>query len=246
MHKSDTFRMALGAPIIVGRRSYEHGEFRVQKADTFYGPELWNDEIGTNQLLLVADRRGVKPYLADAGGQIHVDQALANDVNLEGITLLGRDDKVDHQVGTNFAAVIHAGHFDAGFDDTDAWPELADGSRVAVIAIGDTDHGPAIVCWDRPPGAPGLPAIELRADLLRLVVTGSCTIGPRALGPLGFVLQQAGSVHDPSTPGPDGSRELWILAGRNPWSREAVTGLSSAVLSGVEDGLSRACAAAAA
>ena len=47
LHKTDTFRMALGEPIVVGRTSYAHGEFRLQQVGTFYGPELWTDEVGT-------------------------------------------------------------------------------------------------------------------------------------------------------------------------------------------------------
>src|ERR1700728_777626 len=156
LHKSDSFRMALGEPIVVGRTSYGHGEFRLQRADSFYGPEFWTDEVGTNQLLLMADRRGLKPYLTTPEEQRLLDTALADDVDLEGVAMLAGEAAVDHAITNNCGAELRAGHFDAGFAETASWPELADGSRLAVVAIGDRRAGPVLLCWDRPPAAGGL------------------------------------------------------------------------------------------
>ena len=217
LHKSDSFRMALGEPIVVGRTSYAHGEFRLQRADTFYGPELWTDEVGTNQLLLMADRRGLKPYLTTAEEQRRSDAALADDVSLEGVAMLGRENTVDHVITTNFGAQLHAGHFDGGFSDTEAWPALGDGSRLAAIALGDRMAGPLLLCWNRPAGAISLPGFRLDCDLLRLIVAGSCTIGEVRFGRLGFRLAQAASWIDGWSTGPEGVQELWVMADRRAW-----------------------------
>jgi hypothetical protein len=217
MHKSDSFRMALGEPIRVAGSTYAHGEFRLQSADTFYGPELWTDEVGTNQLLLMADRRGLKPYLTTAQEQQLVDAALADDVSLEGVAMHERDAVISQVIRNGFDAGLRAGHFDAGFTDTSAWPVLSDGSRIAVIALGDPVGGPLLLAWDRPPDAPELPAMRLASDLARLVVEGSCRVADVELSRLGFRLQQAETEHAPSAPGAAGCKELWILADRRGW-----------------------------
>ncbi|WP_261562891.1 hypothetical protein [Frankia tisae] len=233
LHKSDSFRMALGEPIRVGGASYAHGEFRLQRADAFYGPEYWSDEVGTNQLLLMADRRGLKPYLTDSQLQRLADTALADDVSLEGVAMLPRDADVPHAIANSFGAALRPSHFDAGFTDTTGWSVLSDGSRLAAIALGHRESGVLLLCWDRPPGAAALPAFRLGADLVRLVVEGSCRIGdPEAdgsaegfggrtggveLGRLGFRLQQEGTWHGASRSGPTGSKELWIVADRRAW-----------------------------
>jgi hypothetical protein len=232
LHKSDSFRMALGEPIVVGRTSYGHGEFRLQRADSFYGPELWTDEVGTNQLLLMADRRGLKPYLTTAAEQRGVDAALAADVSLEGIAMLAREAPVEHAIANTFGAELRAGHFDGGFADTAAWPALADGSRFAVIALGDRPRGPVLLCWDRPATAVSLPGFRLDCDLVRLVVDGSCTVGTSRFGRLGFRLQQAATPQDRSSPGPQGVKELWIVADRLGWppAVEAACGAEQRVI----------------
>jgi len=217
LHKSDTFRMALGAPIVVGRTTYDHGEFRLQAADTFYGPERWTDEVGTNQLLLIADRRGAKPYLPTAHEQALADAALGDHGSVRGVTMLARDAVVDHAIGTTLGRPLRAGHLDAGFSDTSNWAPLSDGTRITVMALGDRDHGPVVVGWDRPAAARQWPAFCVDTDLVRLVVSGSVEIGGAAIVRLGFCLQQGGTVQPASRPGPGGVRELWILADRRGW-----------------------------
>jgi hypothetical protein len=217
LHKSDSFRMALGQPIVVGRTSYDHGEFRLQRADAFYGPEMWTDEVGTNQLLIMADRRGLRPYLTSDEDQRRVDLALADDVSLDGVAMLARDASVDHAITNNFGAELRAGHFDAGFTNTTSWPMLSDGSRVAAIALGDRLGGPLLLCWDRPAEAVPLSGFRFDGDLLRLVVDGSCTIGTRQLGRLGFRLQQAATSMEEWSPGRRGVKELWVVDDRRAW-----------------------------
>jgi hypothetical protein len=228
LHKSDSFRMALGQPIVVGRTSYQHGQFRLQEADRFYGPELWTDEVGTNQLLLVADRRGLRPILTTEDHQHLVDDALATDPSVQGITFLDRDAPVTHALTDNLGSARRAGHWDGGFTGTEAWPALPDGSRLAVIGLGDPESGPLVLGWDRPPAAPALPPFVLGTDLVRLVVEGTCILGGTPLGRLGFRLQQEGTRHHGSEPGPAGSRELWILADRRGWPPHAEGGGDSA------------------
>jgi hypothetical protein len=213
-HKSDTFRMALGEPIVVGRRSYAHGEFRLQAVDTYYGPEYWTDEVGTNQLLIMADRRGGKPYLTTPELQALSDMGRSAEEELgEGFRQHERDAEVVHEIRNNVGATLHAGHWDAGFTDTSGWPVLGDGTRLAVVAMGDPGAGPVLLGWDRPPGAT-TPGFDARTDLLRLVVEGSLDLEGTVLGRLGFRLQQEGSRHAASVTGPDGAKELWFLADR--------------------------------
>lgn len=218
-HKTDTFRMALGEPIVVGRTSYAHGEFRVQAVDTYYGPEIWTDEVGTNQLLIMADRRGGRPYLTTPELQALSDMGRSAEEDLaEGHRQHERDTEVDHEVRNNLGAAIHAGHWDAGFTDTSAWPELSDGTRLAVIAMGPAASGPVLLCWDRPADAGELPGYAARTDIVRLVVDGSLAIedagGVTTLQRLGFRLQQEGAMHGSSRPGPGGVQELWFVADR--------------------------------
>jgi hypothetical protein len=146
------------------------------------------------------------------------DVALADDVSLENIALHPRDAVVDHKITNGFGARLRAGHFDAGFTDTDRWPVLSEGSRLAAIALGDPRSGPLVLCWDRPPAAPGLPAFRLSTDLVRMVVDGSTWLGDAEFGRLGFRLQQSDTRHDASRPGDAGCQELWIVADRRGWA----------------------------
>ena len=218
LHKTDTFRMALGEPITVGRTSYAHGEFRLQQVDTFYGPEYWSDEVGTNQLLIMADRRGGRPFLTNPELQALSDMGRSAEQDLaEGFRQHERDAEVPHEILNNFGATVHAGHWDAGFTDTSAWPLLSDGSRLGVIAFGLPDSGPLLICWDRPAGATPWPAAAFGCDLLTLVVEGSMTLGNRDMERLAFRLQQEGTTSDRVTPGPEGVKALWLLADRRTW-----------------------------
>ena len=215
MHKSDTFRMALGEPIVVGRTSYPHGEFRLQETDTFYGPEYWTDEVGTNQLLIIADRRGAKPYLAAQERQALVDESLVADATVGGVEMHERDANIDHSIANNLGARSHAGHWDAGFTTSSSWPEMADGTRLAVIALGDRNHGPLLLCWDRPAGCVPLPGFIIGTDVLKLVVDGTSNVEGIERGRLAFRLQAAGVRVGPWISGRDGAREVWCLASRN-------------------------------
>jgi hypothetical protein len=234
-HKTDTFRMALGEPIVVGRTSYAHGEFRMQQVDTYYGPEYWTDEVGTNQLLIMADRRGGKPYLTTPELQALSDLGRTAEEELgEGYRQHASDAAIHHVIADNIGAMLHAGHWNAGFTDTSSWPSLSDGTRLAVIAFGDPSNGPLLVCWDRPAGATPLPAFTMNTDFLRLVVDGSVSFGDRPAGRLAFRIQQSGSDHDASTVGPDGAKELWLIADRRDW-RPELRDASAAQLSLVDE-----------
>ena len=69
---SDDFKRRIGPAT--------HGNIcRLQQADAFYGPEIWTDEVGTNQLLLIADRRGITPFVVQADQQWRIDEALQRD-----------------------------------------------------------------------------------------------------------------------------------------------------------------------
>ncbi|MGE0878348.1 MAG: YegP family protein [Acidimicrobiia bacterium] len=219
LHKTDTFRMALGEPIVVGRTSYPHGRFRLQAVDTYYGPEYWNDETGTNQLLIMADRRGGKPYLTTPELQALSDMGRSAEEELgEGFRQHRREADVPHVITNNLGVALHAGHFDAGFDDTSSWPRLSDGTRLAVIAMGNPASGCLFLCWDRPAGAAPIPAFVAGTDLLRVVVEGSLILeGDTELPRLGFRLQQEGALHAASHPGQDGVKELWLVADRRAW-----------------------------
>ena len=211
-HKSDTFRMALGEPIVDGRRSYTHGEFRLQAADTFYGSEFWTDEVGTNQLLVMADRRGGKPYLTTPELQALSDMGRTAEEELgEGYRQHPADAHVDHAIRNNFGATIHAGHWDAGFNDTSSWPVVGPGIRLGIIAMGPLEDGPLFLCWDRTAGAGELPSFEAKTDLLQLVVDGS-TVTPSATVPrLGFRVHQAEAKVEGSRPGPDGAQRAMAV-----------------------------------
>jgi hypothetical protein len=214
-HKSDTFRMALGEPIVVGRRSYAHGEFRLQAVDTYYGPESWTDEVGTNQLLVMADRRGGRPYLTTPELQTLSDMGRSAEEDLgEGFRQHPPDATIAHEMRNNFGVSIHAGHWDAGFTDTSAWPEIGDGVRLGVIAMGPLVDGMLFLCWDRPAGAPEVSSFVTGTDLAIIVVGGESVTPTRTLHRFGFRLHQQGSEVESSRPGPDGVQELWLLADR--------------------------------
>lgn len=214
-HKSDTFRMALGESIVVGRRSYAHGEFRLQAVDTFYGPELWSDEVGTNQLLVMADRRGGKPYLTTPELQALSDMGKSAEAELgEGYRQHPAGAAVAHEIRNNFGATLHAGHWDAGFTDTSLWPTVGDGTRLGVIAMGPVVDGPLFLCWDRSAAAPELTAFTAGTDLLQLVVEGSVVTPSGTVPRLGFRVHREGATVEASCPGPEGARELWLFADR--------------------------------
>lgn len=226
LHKSDTFRMAFEQPIIVGRTSYPHGHFRLQRADALYGPEIWTDEVGTNQFLVMADRRGAKPYLATAEHQHLVDDSLDAEMTwLGGVCQHPRDANVSHALRVSFDTAEHAGHIDGGFADTHSWSLAEDGTRLAAMAIGDVLNGPLLVALDRPPHARRIGGFQVPSDMIRLVVGGASSLGARVLGRLGFRIVPADQPHDASAVEPGGAQELWTIADRSAWATIAVDGL---------------------
>lgn len=236
LHKADTFRMALEAPIVVGRTSYDHGRFRLQAADTYYGPEYWDDKIGTNQMLVIADRRGSRVFCTTAELQQMADEARRAEAEAEeafGFSQLPRDAEVDHVIADSTGAGLHAGHWDGGFDEAASWPRLSDGTRLEVILMGDRRTGPLLLCFDRPAGA-AIPAFTSASDLLRLVVDGTTTIGDRLVPRRGFRVQQEGTRHGASVAGDCGSKELWLVGDRSTWAPDVTGGVLADVVAEVE------------
>ena len=180
--------------------------------------------MGTNQLLVMADRRGGRPFLTNPELQALSDLGRSAEEDLgAGYRQHERDAHVPHQIVDNLGSVMHAGHWDAGFTHTSSWPELSDGSRLGVIGFGLVDRGPLLVCWDRPAGATPWPAGPFGCDLLALVVEGSITHGDREMGRLAFRAQHEGAPSGSMVVGPHGARVLWLLADRRSW-RPDITG----------------------
>ena len=173
MHRSDTFRIGMDGAFNVGNFSYASGDFRLQGAGQYYGPESGS---GPHTLLLVmADRRGwipaaarereraaMQPMITATAGFYadHIPAVLPDDSS--GVT--GLTDSVNLH--------YHVGRANGSFGEAENWEVSPDGIRCCLLLLGDRQAGPFLLLSEAPAGAVET-ALACDTDSCRVIISGS-------------------------------------------------------------------------
>ena len=173
MHRSDTFRIGMEGSFRVGKFSYGTGDFRMQGAGHYYGPESGS---GPHTLLLVmADRRGWIPTPAregerdamqpviDATARFYADHihAVLPDA---GSGVMGLADTARLQ--------YRAGRANGSFSEAENWEVSPDGVRYCLLLMGERQKGLLLLLSEAPAGVVETTP-DYDTDSCRVIISGS-------------------------------------------------------------------------
>jgi hypothetical protein len=219
-HRSDSFRMAVGPgaeQFKDGAKWLGHGDFLLMGANDRYVETMGAD--GVHMFLLTADRRGW-PH----GYQQNLENnelmaawpAMAEKFfeKEELWPVYESDDQAIHGLRASFAPVPKERRVWGSFTNRDGWHVMSDGSEVAVMFLGDSDRGPAVILSHNRPNTVEIGHHRLAADTFRLVLDGSVQVGETRYGPGQFRQSSASQDRGPVVHGPDGSSQVLVLADR--------------------------------
>jgi hypothetical protein len=219
-HRTDTFRVAVGPgaqQFKHGARWLGHGDFVLAGANDRYVETLGTEGLG--MFTLKADRRGwPHGYEQD----VENDKLLAAwPATFEKFfeakdfwPLHQNDDQALHGIKVSFAHDPTQRRVWGSFSNREGWHVLSDGTEVAVMLLGDTEHGTAVIVSHNPPNAVEIGHHHLGSDTYRLVLDGSVTVGETSFGPGQYRQSSAGSDEEAVVHGPEGSNQVLVLADR--------------------------------
>lgn len=221
MHASDNWRIALKGSLPVGRKNYGPREFRFNAGWKAYpsdngaqGPE------GGWSAVFFADRRGtaVRPVsktLTREQAEVFEGAAMVSNWAETGGDVVDLADTADEScLLTTLGALNNSGYLNGSFDDRTSWCQDAAGRAVAGALMGHPSMGPIVLLSHAPAGPIQLPDRTLDTEIVRMVVTGSCTIGDVTYREGGIRLQKAGVPSGPAVADRDGVSEVVILGDR--------------------------------
>jgi hypothetical protein len=225
LHRTPTFRIALGdqpRQMLLNNRWYGKGEYFLLDANKSYTDP--NGIEGFDTLLIFADRRGMHPAMKATAG-LPSGELIAFNARLfapfgEGLSSLHvtNDQAVGGAAISARDGLDHGGQASGSLTDRAQWTALSDGSKVAVVRMGDAACGPAVIMSANAPGAVEAPAARCGADMLRVIAEGSCTIDGRLYETGAFVASAAGSPVGEVVHGPQGSTQLIVVGDRRGWA----------------------------
>ena len=220
-HRTDSFRVVLDGTTVVGRTAYGAGDFRLQPAGQYYGPEA-GDQPHT-LLTLFADRRGFEVFPAKAEHRRETAKAMEMVRAMYGDhvpEVLERESSGHTALSASSPLQERASHADGSFAKTDGWTELAEGISGLALGLGDRD-GPVVLLARAASGAL-LPKTALD-DRMRVVLAGTIRESDRTFDPGSFSLLEASAGLVPAQAGPEGADVVEICADRttlladSPW-----------------------------
>jgi hypothetical protein len=108
------------------------------------------------------------------------------------------------------------GHIDSSFGDP-TWAEMPGIGKAAFWFLGDDPEGPMVVSFCSPPSPDITPAHSHPTDQIRIILEGSFRIGRTWYGPGEIRAQEADRVYGPEEQGPEGSKQILVMANRQHW-----------------------------
>lgn len=221
-HRTDTFRVALGPQPMQTRilgQWLDHGDFVLRGANDVYIEK--SGGRGAILLLVSADRRGYHPVYGEADREEAEGtlDATASVVFGDQMPPFHQRD-VDAIPGpeSSFASLEAQQPvlFGSMRDDRN-WTVLADGSRAGAVFMADPVSGPLVLLSRNAPGAVEAPAGRHASDMVRLVLSGSCSVGERVNSAGDFRYTRAGNREEEVVHGPAGSTQILIFGDRRGW-----------------------------
>lgn len=228
-HRTDTFRVALGPQPMQTRilgQWLDHGDFVLRGANDVYVEK--SGGRGAILLLVSADRRGYHPVYGEADRE-EAESTLDESSSIvfgENIPHFHeRDEDVISGPETSFAALEAQKPvlFGSMSNDED-WLGLSDGSKVGAVFMADPVSGTLILLSKNAPNAQEAPAGRYQSDMVRLVLSGSCSVGDRVYSTGDFRFTRAGTDEGAIVHGPGGSTQILIFGDRRGWLPQVPNG----------------------
>jgi hypothetical protein len=232
-HASDSLRMQLSGDMSIGEDRYRPGDFRFQRGGLPYpGDSRSSGPFGSWQMVMLADRRGVRVRLADEDAPKDPVAMVSRDaegarlllaqVELAQVFGIGGDpqsndpgDAPDHpSLVTTLGDVEPSGKVDGSFADQESFNAVGEHARAAYALLGDPVAGPVVVLASTEPLRLATPATSFETDVLRVVLSGSFEIDGRLYEPGDVRVQRAGTWCESIAAGPDGLEEIIVLGDR--------------------------------
>ncbi|UUZ66406.1 hypothetical protein LP417_32730 (plasmid) [Polaromonas sp. P1-6] len=228
-HRTDTFRVALGPQPMQTRilgEWLDHGDFVLRGANDNYVEK--SGGRGAILLLVSADRRGYHPVYSDA------DREDAEST-LDETASLVFGDNMPHFHQRDEDAILGPEASFAGLQtqqpvlfgsmpDDETWHKLSDGSKVGAVFMADPVSGTLILLSNNTPNAMESPAGQYQTDMVRLVLSGSCSVGDRAYSAGDFRFTSQGNDEGEIVHGPTGSTQILIFGDRRGWLPQMANG----------------------
>jgi hypothetical protein len=221
LHRTPTFRIALGdqpRQMRLNNSWYGRGDYFLLDANKVYTDP--NGIEGFQTLLMFADRRGLHPVRRDTAGMDSDALVALNEAKFTpfggGLSALHTrdEDAIAGAAITTHDALQHGNQLRGSIHDCASWRRLSDGSMIAAALMGDAVTGPAVIMSENVPNAVESPAGRCGVDMLRVIASGSCTIGKRSYAAGSFLALEAGAPVEDVVHGPEGSTQLLVLSDR--------------------------------
>jgi hypothetical protein len=212
-HASDNWRISVRGTTNMGHDAYEQGQWRFHDGGVPYASDnfAWGPEGGFG-IIMFADRRGfaIRPVKAALAAKIVPEQEAAG-------AFLGIDVKNPCPGAPAIATTMgptERAHLDGGFDQSEAWEEIAPGVRMAAGISGERERGPVTVFFQAVAGAPILPARTVASETLLAPLSGSIQLAGATLRQ-GEVRLEESDVEQPALiAGDDGAEVVVIFTDR--------------------------------
>lgn len=228
-HRTDTFRMALGpqpAQTRILGQWLDHGDFVLRGANDVYVEK--SGGRGACLLLVSADRRGYHPVYGAAEreeAESTLDESTSVVFGDHPPPFHQRDEDAILGPEASFAALqVQQPVLFGSMANDQEWLTLADGSRVGAVFMADPASGPLILLSNNAPGALEAPGGRYLCDMVRLVLSGSCSVGERTYSTGDFVFTRAGVEQGAIVHGAQGSSQILIFADRRHWLPQVAHG----------------------
>lgn len=228
-HRTDTFRMALGPQPMQTRilgQWLDHGDFVLRGANDVYVEK--SGGRGAILLLVSADRRGYHPVYSaaereEAESTLDPSSAIVFGDNIPHFH--ERDEDVVSGPEASFAALqAQQPVLFGALSDDQEWFGLSDGSKVGAVFMADPASGTLILLSNNTANALEAPAGRYASDMVRLVLSGSCSVGERAYSAGDFRFTRAGTEEGAIVHGPSGSTQVLIFGDRRGWLPQVAGG----------------------
>jgi hypothetical protein len=224
-HASDNFRISLLGSFLMGKEEYGPGAFRFQDGWRTYpsdsnacGPD------GGWELTMMADRRGTRRReiqgwvdgSAEAEAEFALQRYFAETFEFDG-DLVDLDTTIapgPSALMTTAGPTSNGGKLNGSFADAESWLSVGDSTRGLVGVLGDAIQGPVVALAETSPHQIAASSSSFDTELMRFVVSGSCSIDGRIYETGDIRLQLPSRACGPVSAGPDGLQELLVFGDR--------------------------------
>jgi hypothetical protein len=231
-----------GDDMLVGRTIYGVGDYRLQEAGKWYGPEgpgprHASGEVGMRMLLCFADKRGyrIHPFKEEVWPTVNAIEApLIPMYEKVGCHPTHPEDSMGYPgIATSWGVSPRAGRVDGSFEETEGWSRVG-GTQMGAFTVGEPASGSVFLTAIAPPGGTVMPRSTWATEVMTVVVVGSCSIEGARYEPGDIRIQESGVPHPEITHGDD-ELQVMIVVGDRRLARPTVDEGDPAAQAWVDD-----------